>query len=110
MDAFVREEFLLLEESKDLFPKKNFCGMGVDVGNGDPLSADVLEPEPQAPSGMELLLSKFSSVAVRSTMRSRRKSRKSFLSSHHAATVQLFPHKNAPRGRTTRSDSSPFSF
>ncbi len=34
-DAFVREEFLLLEESKDLFPKRNFCRMGVDVGNQD---------------------------------------------------------------------------
>jgi len=36
VDAFVREEFLLLEESKDLFPKKNFRGVGVDVGNGNP--------------------------------------------------------------------------
>ena len=32
---------LFLEESKELFPKKNFRGVGVDVGKGNPLSVDV---------------------------------------------------------------------
>jgi hypothetical protein len=38
VNALVREKPWLLEESKDLFPKKNFRGVGVDVGNGNPMS------------------------------------------------------------------------
>jgi hypothetical protein len=38
MDAFVGEKVVFLQKSKDFLAKQNFRGVGVDVGNSDPLS------------------------------------------------------------------------
>ena len=44
LDAFVTQEFFTLQEAEDFVAKQLFGGVGIDIGNGNPLS--VGKPHP----------------------------------------------------------------